>query len=141
MLVRINSFSGNYFDIHGHYVRDIWLQLHVKFEDFVINSFRDNSAETISTFKVTLNFDIIVIPKLIGVIYLSWQIILWNMKTKWRTVFKTMSGNNFAIQGHCDLWPTDPKINRGHLLVMTNLHVKYEAFVIYSFQDNQRKPF
>ena len=30
-----------------------------------------------------------------------------------------------------DLWRSDPKINRGHLLVMTNQHVKYEDFVIY----------
>ena len=29
-----------------------------------------------------------------------------------------------------DLGPSDPKINRGHLLVMTNLHVKYEDSVI-----------
>ena len=29
-----------------------------------------------------------------------------------------------------DLWHSDPKINRGHLLVMTNLHVKYEDSVI-----------
>ena len=34
-----------------------------------------------------------------------------------------------------------PKINKAHLLVMTNLYVKYEDFVIYSIQDNQRKPF
>ena len=40
-----------------------------------------------------------------------------------------------------DLSPSDSKINRGHLLVMTNQHVKYEDFVVYSIQDNQRKPF
>ena len=38
-------------------------------------------------------------------------------------------------------WPTDPKINRGHLLVMTSLHVKYEDSVIKGIIDNQRKPF
>ena len=53
LLGKINSFSGNHFDIHGHYVLDLWLpnqnvsstshdQLHVKFEDFVIDTFRDN---------------------------------------------------------------------------------------------------
>ena len=29
-----------------------------------------------------------------------------------------------------DLCPSDPKINRGHLLVMINLHVKYEDSVM-----------
>ena len=46
-----------------------------------------------------------------------------------------MSLNNFYIQSHRDLelWPSDPK--------MTNQHVKYEDFVMNSFQDNQQKPF
>ena len=44
--------------------------------------------------------------------------------------------------GHMSPWPRDPKINRGHVLVMTNLPVKYEDFVIYSInKDNQREPF
>ena len=51
-----------------------------------------------------------------------------------------MSGNNFDIQGNYDIWLSEPKINRGHLLIMTNLHVKYEDIVINDFQDNQRKP-
>jgi hypothetical protein len=53
-----------------------------------------------------------------------------------------MSGNHTYIQGPCqlDLWPSDSKINRGHLLVMNNQHVKYKDFVINSFQDNERKP-
>ena len=47
-------------------------------------------------------------------------------------IFKIISGNHFNIQGNrdLDLCPCDPKINRGHLLVMTNLHVKYEDAVI-----------
>jgi hypothetical protein len=38
-------------------------------------------------------------------------------------------GNRFCLQGQCDLdlWPLDPKINRGHLLVMTNHHTKFEV--------------
>ena len=36
---------------------------------------------------------------------------------------------------------SDLRINRGHLLVRTNLHIKYESFVINGFKDNQRKPF
>ena len=48
-----------------------------------------------------------------------------------------MSGNHFDIQVQCDLdlGPSEPKINRGHLLVMTNLQVKYEGSVINGFQD------
>ena len=62
-------------------------------------------------------------------------------ETKGLIVFKKMRGNHFAIQGHSDLdlEPTDPKIKRGHLLVKTNRHVKYEDFVIYSFRENKRK--
>ena len=50
-----------------------------------------------------------------------------------------MSGNHFDIQGHyesycdLDLRSSDPKINRCHLLVMANLHVKYEDCVIKMF--------
>ena len=39
-----------------------------------------------------------------------------------------------------DLWPTDPKINRGHLLVIINQHIKYEDSVMKGIQNNQRKP-
>ena len=67
------------------------------------------------------------------------------MKSKWLIVFKKMSGNHFAIQGHfdLDLSPTDPKLDRGHLLFMFNLHVKYEDFVIHvnGIEDNQHKLF
>jgi hypothetical protein len=31
----------------------------------------------------------------------------------------------------------DPKINRGHLLVMTDQYIKYDDFVINSNQDNK----
>jgi hypothetical protein len=49
-----------------------------------------------------------------------------------------MSWNYTNIQGPCDLdlWPSDPKINNGHILVMTNQFVKYEDFVINSFHIN-----
>ena len=33
------------------------------------------------------------------------------------------------------------QINRGHLLVMSNLQVKYEDFVINGFQNNQQKQY
>ena len=30
------------------------------------------------------------------------------------------------LKCHCDRWPWNPKVNRGHLLVMTNHHTKLE---------------
>ena len=59
---------------------------------------------------------------------------------EWLMVFKKMSENHFDIQRSLgqDLWPTEPKSNRIHLLVMANVHVRYENFVINGFQDNQR---
>ena len=35
----------------------------------------------------------------------------------------------------------EPKINRDHLLVMTNQHVKYKHSVMNGIKDNQRKSF
>ena len=54
-----------------------------------------------------------------------------------------MRENHYDIQCHCDLdlWHSNPKINRDHLLGMISVHVKYEDFVINGFQDNQRKRF
>jgi hypothetical protein len=40
-----------------------------------------------------------------------------------------MSENHFDNYGSRDLWPSDPKINKGHLLVMTDQYVKYKNFV------------
>ena len=53
-----------------------------------------------------------------------------------------MSGNHFNIQGHydLDLRPSDPKFDRIHLLVMTNIRKNMKT-VIYSFPDNQQKIF
>jgi hypothetical protein len=33
---------------------------------------------------------------------------------------------SFLSQGPCDLWPSDPKIIRGHVLIITNLYTKHE---------------
>ena len=46
---------------------------------------------------------------------------LWNM-------YAPPTDSLFNIQCHfdLDLWPRNPKFNRGHLLVMTNLHTKFE---------------
>jgi hypothetical protein len=45
--------------------------------------------------------------------------------------FKKMSETQTIIQGPCDLdlCHSDPKINRGQLLVMANQYVKYEDFI------------
>jgi hypothetical protein len=50
------------------------------------------------------------------------------MKTVGQRFLKLLGGEAFWSQGPCDvdLWPSDLKINRGHLLNMTNLHAKYE---------------
>jgi len=32
--------------------------------------------------------------------------------------FKLLSGQGFYVHGHCDFWPTDPKINRNNLWVI-----------------------
>ena len=62
---------------------------------------------------------------------------------EWLINFKKMSVNHLDIQCHCDLdlWRTDHNINRDHLLVMTNLCVKYEDFMFNGFQYDQWKPF
>ena len=50
----------------------------------------------------------------------------------WFIVFKKMSGKHFSIQGQydLDLWPRNPKVNRGHLLVMNNHLVKYKNVLL-----------
>jgi hypothetical protein len=35
--------------------------------------------------------------------------------------------------------PSDPKINKGHLIVISNHPVKYDDFVMNTFPDGQRK--
>jgi len=66
---------------------------------------------------VTWTFDLLT-PKSIGVFYLIRATTLWSLKALAQRVLKLLSGNGFHSSGHCDLdlWPTDPKINRGLLL-------------------------
>ena len=40
-----------------------------------------------------------------------------------------------------DLKPYESKINRGHVLIKTNQHVKYDSTVTNSSQENEWKPF
>ena len=57
-------------------------------------------------------------------------------------VLKILSRNQFYINKHCDLdlWPTEPKNNRDHVLIETNHHVKNEGSAINGSQDIERKP-
>jgi len=66
---------------------------------------------------VTLTFDLLTL-KSIGVFYSKRAITLWCLKALGQRVLELLSGNGFHSSGHCDLdlWPTDPKINRGHLI-------------------------
>ena len=50
----------------------------------------------------------------------------WITYLKMINNLQILSGNHFAIYAHCehDLWPTDPKTNKDHLLIMTNPFVK-----------------
>jgi len=71
---------------------------------------------------VTLTFDLLN-PKSIG------AITLWSLKTLDQRVLELLSGNGFHFSGHCDLdlWPTDPKINRGLLLNKGYHPMKFEC--------------
>ena len=75
-------------------------------------------AETVFTLwvTVTLTFDLLT-PKSIGVFYSIRATTLWSLKALAQRVLKLLSGNGFHSSSHCDLdlWPTDPKINRGLL--------------------------
>jgi hypothetical protein len=51
------------------------------------------------------------------------------MKTVGQRNIKLLGKQAFLVKACLtllDLWPSDLKINRGHLLIMTNLHTKYE---------------
>jgi hypothetical protein len=77
-----------------------------------------------------MTFDPVTL-KSIGVTYLSWLTSIPNMKTVGQWNLKLLGGQAFYIQGPCDLdlWPSDLKINRCLLLIMTNLHAKYEDWI------------
>ena len=79
-------------------------------------------------FKAKVTFtSLTMTPKSIWVLYWSWPTIKTNMPTPSQSVVLLLTAQ--AVCGHShfdlDLSPTDPKINRGLLLFMTNLHTKY----------------
>jgi len=56
-------------------------------------------------------------------------IILWSLKALGQRVHALLSRNVFHSLGHCDLdlWPTDPKINKGFLLNKSYHPMKFEG--------------
>jgi len=68
-------------------------------------------------------------PKSIGVFYSIRAITLWSLKALGLRVLELLSGNGFHSLGHCDLdlWPTDPKINRGLLINKGYNPMKFEG--------------
>jgi len=64
---------------------------------------------------------------LFGVIYWPLQIFLQSTINVTHKLFKILSRHEFCIKCYCDLdlWPSDLKVYRGHLLTMTNLPTNY----------------
>jgi hypothetical protein len=56
-----------------------------------------------------------------------WSNSMPNKKIVYQRILRLLGGQAFRRQGPCDLylWLSDLKINRGHLMVMTNFHAKY----------------
>jgi len=75
---------------------------------------------------VTLTFDLVT-WELIGVTCQSWSMYLWSLMILGVSFLELSSGNHFTVSSHrdLDLWPTDLKINRGHLQVMINVPMKF----------------
>jgi hypothetical protein len=57
-----------------------------------------------------------------------------NMKTVGQRNSKLLGGQAFLVKAPCDLWLGHLKINRDHLLIMTNLNNKYENFVCRGYK-------
>ena len=91
-----------------------------------INIWSFHKACIYDIFLKTLTFDLLTLL-LIGVIYWPWPIFLPRRMTVSHNLFKILSRHGFCIKCYCDLdlWPTDLKMYRGHLLTMTNLSTKY----------------
>ena len=129
--------SENHFTVLSHPDLDLWpsdlkinrghlrvmINVPMKFHDPRPNYSWVIIQETILLFRVTvtLTFDLVT-WKSIGVICESWSMYLWSFMILGLSVLELSSGNHFTISSHCDLdlWPSDLKINRGHLPVMIN---------------------
>ena len=75
---------------------------------------------------MTLTFDLVT-QKSIGVICESWSMYLWSFMILGVSLLELSSGNHFTVLSHhdLDLWPSDMKINRGYLPVMTSVPMKF----------------
>jgi len=87
-----------------------------------------------------LTFDLLTL-KSIGVFYSKRAITRWNLKALGQRVLELLRGNGFHSSGHCDLdlWPTDPKINRGLLLKKGYHPIKFEGSGSKGTQVIERK--
>jgi hypothetical protein len=114
----------------GHLL--VMINQYVKYEDFVIKSNQDNEQKPFWHLRPLWTWPLSSWPKNQQGSSTSYDQSICEIWRQCDAVFKIISGNHADIKGPCDLdlW-TNPKINRGHLLVKTN----------YSFQDNQWKPF
>jgi hypothetical protein len=65
---------------------------------------------------------------------------MWNMKTVMHN-FQDNQRKSFWHLRPLWPWPSDPKMNRGHLLVMTNHYEKYEDFVMHILKKISRSHF
>ena len=87
-----------------------------------------SGSHCVNTFFVTVNltFDLKT-WKSIGVICQTWLMYLRSFIILAVGILELPSGNHFTILSHRDLdiWPSDLKINRGHLQVMINVPMKF----------------
>ena len=81
--------------------------------------------------------------KSIGVFYSIRAIILWSLKALGQRVLELLSKNGFHSSGQCDLdlWPTNPKINRGLLLNKGYHPMKFEGSGSKGTRVIERKQF
>jgi len=140
---KTRCFWENGFHSSGHCDLDLWptdpkikrvLQLNksnhpMKFEGSSSKRTRVIERKRFSLFGSLwpwpLTFDLLT-PKSEGVFYSIRATTLWSLKALAQRVLNFLSGNGFHSSSHCDLdlWPTDPKINRGLLF---NHPMKFEG--------------
>lgn len=81
--------------------------------------------------------------KSIGLIYWPRPMYLCSLRAKGPCVVKLLIDCRFYLQGQCnlDLWPLDPKIDRGHLLAKTNAPTMFKGLQPMGCQVIDLKPF
>ena len=83
-------------------------------------------------FRLTVTVTLTLHPmtlKSIGVIYWSPPASMSSLRAMGAANVELSLGQAFHVQGHCDLdlWPKNLNIKRGHLLVISSLHIKFEG--------------